>query len=152
MFEPPQKMTQTRTLVGIFLAFLVTLGFPNDSSWAQTKRKITVTFVAPAISQSVAWITKEVGIFAKHGIDSDVILLTGSPRAVQTLLAGDIDYAIAGPQSAMRARFRGAGPLSGNDIDYSAKEFCPSRIAPSAPSRRERQGRRRPSMVQAEIF
>lgn len=82
-------------------------------SWADAiaQRKVTVTFVAPTLSQTIPWIAKEAGIFAKRGIDADVILLTGSPRAVQTLLAGDIEYTIAGGQSAIRARIRGADPV-----------------------------------------
>ena len=82
-------------------------------SWADAiaQRKVTATFVAPTLSQTIPWIAKEAGIFAKRGIDLDVILLTGSPRAVQTLLAGDIEYAIAGGQSAIRARIRGADPV-----------------------------------------
>jgi NitT/TauT family transport system substrate-binding protein len=78
---------------------------------ATAQRKITATFVAPNLSQTIPWIAKEAGIFAKHGIDADVILLTGSPRAVQTLLAGDIEYTIAGGQSAIRARMHGADPV-----------------------------------------
>jgi ABC-type nitrate/sulfonate/bicarbonate transport system substrate-binding protein len=81
------------------------------SSDATAQRKITATFVAPNLSQTIPWIAKEAGIFAKHGIDADVILLTGSPRAVQTLLAGDIEYTIAGGQSAIRARMHGADPV-----------------------------------------
>jgi ABC-type nitrate/sulfonate/bicarbonate transport system substrate-binding protein len=61
------------------------------SAEASAQRKVTATFVAPTLSQTIPWIAKEAGIFAKHGIDADVILLTGSPRAVQTLLAGDIE-------------------------------------------------------------
>jgi NitT/TauT family transport system substrate-binding protein len=96
----------------VIVAVLVVLVFAYELLEAQTKRKVTVTWVAPSIAQSVAWLAKEVGIFAKHGVDADVILLTGSPRAIQTLLAGDIDYAIAGAQAAMRARMRGADPVS----------------------------------------
>ena len=81
------------------------------SSDATAQRKITATFVAPNLSQTIPWIAKEAGIFAKNGIDADVILLTGSPRAVQTLLAGDIEYTIAGGQSAIRARMHGADPV-----------------------------------------
>jgi ABC-type nitrate/sulfonate/bicarbonate transport system substrate-binding protein len=82
-----------------------------DSVSAQTRSKLLVAYVAPSIGQSIAWLTKEAGIFAKHGIDADVILLTGSPRMVQTLLAGDIDYAIGGVSSVLRARIRGADPV-----------------------------------------
>jgi NitT/TauT family transport system substrate-binding protein len=36
-----------------------------------------------------------------------VVLLTGSPRLVQSLIAGDVDYAVVGASATMRARIRG---------------------------------------------
>jgi NitT/TauT family transport system substrate-binding protein len=70
--------------------------------------KIRVAFVSPSPTQSPPWIAKETGLFAKHGLDAEIILLPGSPRLVQTLIAGDVDYAIVGATAAMRARMRGA--------------------------------------------
>src|SRR3954462_15037555 len=56
---------------------------------ARAPQKITVAYVAPVESFSIPWIAKEAGIFAKHGFDADVMLLTGSPRLIQSLIAGD---------------------------------------------------------------
>ena len=73
-----------------------------------TAERIRVGFVSPGPGLSVPWIAKETGIFAKHGLDADVILLTGSPRLVQSLIAGDVHYALVGAAAVMRARMRGA--------------------------------------------
>ena len=70
--------------------------------------KIRVAFVSPSPTQSPPWIAKETGLFAKHGLEAEIILLPGSPRLVQTLIAGDVDYAIVGATAVMRARMRGA--------------------------------------------
>ncbi len=70
--------------------------------------KILVAFVSPSPVFAPAWIAKETGIFTRHGLDAQVILLTGSPRLVQSLIAGDVDYAIVGVIAAMRARMQGA--------------------------------------------
>jgi len=102
------KAQKILTIVALILAFLSS---SYDQSSAQTRRKLLVAYVAPSIGQSISWVTKEASIFAKHGIDADVILLTGSPRMIQTLLAGDIDYAIGGVSSVLRARIRGADPV-----------------------------------------
>jgi ABC-type nitrate/sulfonate/bicarbonate transport system substrate-binding protein len=102
------KAQKILTIVILTLPFLSSI-YGRVS--AQTRPKLLVAYVAPSIGQSIAWVTKEVGIFAKHDIDTDVILLTGSPRMVQTLLAGDIDYAIGGVSSVLRARIRGADPV-----------------------------------------
>jgi NitT/TauT family transport system substrate-binding protein len=95
----------------ILIAVLVLLLFNYDLTSAQQRRKILVAYVAPGITQAIPWITKESGLFAKRGIDAEVILLTGSPRIIQTLIAGDIDYALGGTSSVLRARMRGADPI-----------------------------------------
>jgi len=93
-----------------------------------------VAYVAPGITQAIPWVTKEAGIFAKHGVDADVILLTGSPRLIQTLLAGDIDYAVGGVASVLRARIRGADPvIVATTANYSSQRVL---IRPDWPFQR----------------
>lgn len=70
--------------------------------------KSRVAIVSPSPNLSMPWVAKDAGIFAKHGLDVDVILLTGSPRLVQSLIAGDVNYAVVGASATMRARMRGA--------------------------------------------
>jgi ABC-type nitrate/sulfonate/bicarbonate transport system substrate-binding protein len=70
--------------------------------------KVRIAVVSPSPNVSVPWVGKDAGIFAKHGIDAEAILLTGSPRLVQSLIAGDVDYAVVGASATMRARMRGA--------------------------------------------
>ncbi|HEV8725165.1 MAG TPA: ABC transporter substrate-binding protein [Candidatus Binatia bacterium] len=79
--------------------------FMEETSAAE---KIRVGVVSPAPGLSAPWIAKETGGFAKHGLDADVILLTGSPRLAQSLIAGDVHHALVGAAAVMRARMRGA--------------------------------------------
>jgi ABC-type nitrate/sulfonate/bicarbonate transport system substrate-binding protein len=51
---------------------------------------------------------KETGILAKYDLDAEVLLITGSPRLVQSLIAGDVDVVFAGVTALIRARARGA--------------------------------------------
>ena len=120
-----------------FLTLVSVLGFlvcSYEPASAQQRRKVLVAYVAPGISQTIPWVTKEAGIFAKHGIDADVILLTGSPRLVQTLLAGDIDYALGGVSSVLRARFRGADPvILATSANFSSQQVL---VRPESPLQR----------------
>jgi ABC-type nitrate/sulfonate/bicarbonate transport system substrate-binding protein len=60
--------------------------------------------------------------------------LTGSPRLVQTLLAGDIDYSLGGVSSVLRARFRGADPvILATTINFSTQQIL---IRPESPLQR----------------
>ena len=79
--------------------------FMGETSAAE---KIRVGFVSPAPGLLASWIAKETGSFARHGLDADVILLTESPRLAQSLIAGDVHYALVGAATVMRARMRGA--------------------------------------------
>ena len=80
--------------------------FMGETSGAE---KIRVGFVSPAPGLSAPWIAKETGGFARHGLDADVILLTGSPRLVQSLIAGDVRYALVGAAAVMRAAYARSG-------------------------------------------
>jgi NitT/TauT family transport system substrate-binding protein len=102
------KLSRSLLLAAIGMA---STAFLADWASAQARRKVLVAYVAPGITQVIPWVAKEAGLFVKHGIDADVILLTGSPRMMQTLLSGDIDYALGGTSSVLRARFRGADPV-----------------------------------------
>jgi NitT/TauT family transport system substrate-binding protein len=105
--KPHNKLAGMAAILAVISA---ALGF-DEFAFAQQRRKILVAYVAPGLTQALPWIAKEAGIFSKHGIDADVILLTGSPRLIQTLLAGDIDYALGGTSSVLRARFRAPDPV-----------------------------------------
>ncbi len=71
-------------------------------------QKIRVAYVSPSAVLSIPRIANDAGILAKYGLEAELILLTGSPRLVQSLIAGDIDLSVVGITAVMRARIRGA--------------------------------------------
>ena len=83
--------------------FLVTLALlpaqlllaPNAT--AQLTR-LNVGYSATSGDQLPAWVAKDSGIFAKHGLDVQVIFFTGGTTAVLALVSGDVPIAqISGP-------------------------------------------------------
>jgi len=70
--------------------------------------KIRMAYVAPSVTLSLPWMARETGILAKHDLVAEILLITGSPRLVQSLIAGDVDVAFAGVTALTRARVRGA--------------------------------------------
>lgn len=70
--------------------------------------KLRIAYVSPSVSLSLPWVAKQSGIFARHDLVAEVLLITGSPRLVQSLIAGDVDVAFAGITAITRARMRGA--------------------------------------------
>src|SRR4051812_7164234 len=71
-------------------------------------QKLLISHVAINPGQGLLWITRDGGFLAKYGLSGDVVFIPGSPRTVQTMLAGDIDYAVAGAPAFLHARMQGA--------------------------------------------
>ena len=99
------------TLWKIARAVVLGLGIAaalSISTRALAADKIRVAYVSPSVSLSLPWMARETGILAKYDLVAEVLLITGSPRLVQSLIAGDVDVAFAGITAITRARVRGA--------------------------------------------
>ena len=87
--------------------FSVAVLLVSVSEWVHAE-KLTLAHVAVNPSQGIFWVAKDSGILAKYGFTADIVLIPGTPRTVQALIAGDLDYAVAGSPAALRARMQGA--------------------------------------------
>ena len=55
------------------------------------------------------WVAEERGLFKKHGIEPEIIIIGGgAARVVSSLLAGEIQFAVGGGDAVVRAALRGA--------------------------------------------
>ncbi len=70
--------------------------------------QLTLAYVAMNPSQGMLHVAKDSGILAKYGFTADVVLIPGTPRTIQALIAGNLDYAAAGAPASLRARAQGA--------------------------------------------
>ncbi|HWH75959.1 MAG TPA: ABC transporter substrate-binding protein, partial [Candidatus Binatus sp.] len=82
----------------------------NAAVIAQETKKIVVAYVATSEQMIIPTVAQEAGIFRKHGLDAQIVLVSGSPRNVQSLIAGNFDYTMAGVTPLVRARLSGADP------------------------------------------
>src|SRR5438093_13542880 len=94
-------------LFHILLAFFwMTLFFPFSSN-AQDKLRVGLSSIS-ATSGSI-WVAEEKGLFKKHGIDAEVIIIGGgASRVVSSLIAGEIQYSVGGGDAVVRSALRGA--------------------------------------------
>ena len=106
-------------LVSLSLMIFFCLAAPLSAASLQ---KIVVAYVSPSDSMIIPGIARDSGILAKYGFDADVVLVTGSPRVVQSLIGGSFDYAIPGGTPLLRARVQGADTVILSTItDYSTQ-------------------------------
>ena len=92
--------------------------------------KLRVAYVSPSISQSLPWVAKELGFLTKYDLAVENLLITGSPRLVQALIAGDVDVIFAGVTAMTRARVRGADvAILGASANISGQKLMVSRTS-----------------------
>ena len=98
-----------KTMASIGLVVLLSLfAFPGNS---QAADKVRFAYISDSPGSSAPyWIAKEAGIFKKYGLDTELIFINGSTRGVQSMIAGDIDFAGAVGTSAMN------GAMAGGDV------------------------------------
>jgi NitT/TauT family transport system substrate-binding protein len=90
-----------------WLWFLWPMLFSPLSSNAQDKLRVGLSSIS-ATSGSI-WVAEERGLFKKHGIDAEVIIIGGgASRVVSSLLAGEIQFSVGGGDAVVRAALRGA--------------------------------------------
>ena len=78
-------------------------------SVAQTKfEKLHVGYSAQAGSLAPIWITKEAGIFRKHGLDVELLFIPGGPTAVAALLSGEVPITVVGGPAVVSSNLAGS--------------------------------------------
>ena len=91
----------------IFLLPMLVVGILARSVPAEDR--INFAYISPnAGSSSVLWIAKDAGIFKKHGLDVNVIYIEGTPKALMSLFAGELQVVAGTGPAVASARVRGA--------------------------------------------
>lgn len=89
----------------LIVPLLVPLLGPAPSG-AQTRTNFASSITSE--SMTVMWVARERGLFKKHGLDMQYVVISRSPLAVAALVAGEIDAAIIGPGHLISAGSTGA--------------------------------------------
>ena len=88
------------------------------------KLRVAYTVIAP--TQATIWTAQELGFYAKHGLDVDLVLLVGAPLAVAALVGGETPIAHAGASAVITSnlsRFRGR-PRCRWGQSFSLRSVC----------------------------
>ena len=75
---------------------------------ASPRTTVRVAYGGPSESFAPLWIAKDMGIFDEHGLEVTLDRAAGPQRAVQALVAGELDFALASAPSLVRAHVEGA--------------------------------------------
>src|SRR5213593_2996059 len=84
-------------MVLVALTFVLTQLSFHPFALAQTTR-LNVGYSAASADQLPAWVAKESGLFAKNGLDVQLIFFTGGTTAILALVSGDVPITqVSGP-------------------------------------------------------
>ena len=88
----------TKICLALILAFALYCPlFSASFAGAQTTR-LNVGYSAISADQLPAWVAKDSGIFAKNGLDVQLIFFTGGSTAILALVSGDVPMTqVSGP-------------------------------------------------------
>ena len=96
-----------------FLGSVITLSFLFLSSptWgSESTTKLRVAYGTITSGYSALWVTKEAGIFAKNGLDVEMLMIQSSPILAAAMVSGNVPLSIMGGAAAV------ASNLSGSDL------------------------------------
>lgn len=74
-----------KSLFAILLLILICAGVTH----AQSLKRIRIGYPSLSFRQSNVWVAREMGLFAKYGLEVEPIFLRGGQMATQALVAGD---------------------------------------------------------------
>jgi NitT/TauT family transport system substrate-binding protein len=82
---------------------------PSREAWAQKSLPtVRIGIEAVAGTNSHYYVTKQLGLFQKQGLNLELISFPGGTVGIQSLLAGDLQFATADGNLGLTANLRGA--------------------------------------------
>lgn len=78
-----------KPIVKFTVLVVLVLALAAGNAGAQTLKRIRIGYPSLSFRQSNVWVAKEVGLFAKYGLEVEPIYLRGGQMATQALVAGD---------------------------------------------------------------
>jgi len=90
------------------VAFIIMV-FCGGSGKLNAQERLNFAYISPnAGSSSVLWVAKDAGIFKKHGLDVNVVYIEGTPKALMSLFAGELQVVAGTGPAVVQAKMRGA--------------------------------------------
>ena len=89
----------------IALALVTSIARPMH---AAALDKINVSYGAISGSMAQTWVAKEARLFDKHGLDVNLVYISGGPRSIMSLIGGSVHFVNHSGMPALEAYQRGA--------------------------------------------
>ena len=87
-------------------ALLVCLLFAQEHTSAADK--VIIGFSSLSAVHGATWVAEEKGLFKKHGLDPQIVIMPGTAVGISALMAGDVQFLNAGGNIIIGANSKGA--------------------------------------------
>ena len=105
------------------LAALVLAGFYSFATENFAADKLRISYSAVNATQAFLWVAQDKGIFAKHGLEGELLYINSGTMNIAALLGGSVQIAGGGPVS-IEARLRGIKlTILGNPLPWLASNL-----------------------------
>ncbi|MBM2806724.1 MAG: transporter substrate-binding protein, partial [Deltaproteobacteria bacterium] len=106
-----------------FLLALASIAVFGLTSQAAGADKLRISYSAVNATQSFLWVAQDRGIFAKHGLEGELLYINSGTMNIAALLGGSVQIAGGGPVS-IEARLRGIKlTILGNPLPWLASNL-----------------------------
>lgn len=92
--------------IGILVGSLAFI--QSSSVLAQAPMKARVAWTSFASNMSGTWVAQEEGLFKKHGLEVELVHIPSTSRAIQVMLAGELQYSYMDGRNSVTAALKGA--------------------------------------------
>ena len=106
--EGAKKMRRIFQQQAIVWTVFLLIEMLSASVQAATAEKINASYGAISGSMAPIWVAKEARLFEKHGLDLNLVYISGGPRSIMSLLGGSIQFVNHSGMPALEAYQRGA--------------------------------------------
>ncbi len=97
-----------RRMKSVFAIVLVTIALLSSFPVVAAERMHTAYQSLSIGSSTAIWVAKEAGFFDAQGLDVKIVFVEGSPRTIQTLIAGESEIVESTGPSVLNARAAGS--------------------------------------------
>src|SRR5438445_801918 len=92
----------------VFLIWLAIGSLPAVAAEGQAE-KIRVAISSISTSQVNVWVPLDAGFFKKHGLDVELVYISGAPVGAAALMSGEVAISQGGVTGAINSNLKGAG-------------------------------------------
>ncbi len=95
--------------IALSLLLLPLAGYAAETTADQPRERVRIVYAGLSGNQAPGWAAYEGGFFRKQGLDVEMVHVVGGPRAIQTLLSGDVPFAQVSGLPVLESDLQGAG-------------------------------------------